>query len=254
MKRLFPILLSLAALFVSCEKARVITPEELENDRNKKVVDFSYSINGQTVTFTNKSETRVMVFWDFGDGQTSGETNPTHKYSKDGTYTVKLDGLWIYVDDPLTLNFKTIQKTITINTGGGGGGEQPTYTKLFIYGIKYIDVDVAYDYYKAKLVDDDVFTTTWWHTNFTDIFLYSDKLPYTYTFNAPVEMSGLNEDNYYTLYVYHSTWYEGTEEIQCLKQNIQTSTFKDAIKNAKPYIQVQNNSGNTVVQLLCSYE
>lgn len=247
-KHVFLFAATAALLCLSCTSKIEDEINDRQQEINSTKVDFSYSVSDLTVTLTAECDAKVSRFVWFVDDEGIVETSKksyTYTFPKSGTYKVTLRGLW-------TTNGKSydkdVSKDITVQ-------ESPkNYTKIFIYGIKYIAVDVAYDYYKAKLVDDDVFTTTWWHTNFTDIFLYSDKLPYTYTFNAPVEMSGLNEDNYYTLYVYHSTWYDGTEEIQCLKQNIQTSTFKDAIKNAKPYIQVQNNSGNTVVQLLCSYE
>jgi len=42
------------------------------------------------VTFTNKSIFGSKFIWDFGDGDTSSEMHPIHKYSKSGFYTVKL--------------------------------------------------------------------------------------------------------------------------------------------------------------------
>ena len=43
------------------------------------------------VKFTDKSTGNVTSWkWNFGDGTTSTEQNPTHKYIKAGTYTVKL--------------------------------------------------------------------------------------------------------------------------------------------------------------------
>jgi PKD repeat protein len=44
-----------------------------------------------TVTFTNTSTgVPTQWFWDFGDGQTSRLENPTHTYTADGSYTVRL--------------------------------------------------------------------------------------------------------------------------------------------------------------------
>lgn len=41
--------------------------------------------------------------WDFGDGQTSAEDNPAHKYSQQGNYTVSLTAFDIYDDKNETL-------------------------------------------------------------------------------------------------------------------------------------------------------
>lgn len=52
--------------------------------------EFSYSIEGDEVTFTNFSVGGDSYLWDFGDGNTSTEENPVHTYEEDGDYTVTL--------------------------------------------------------------------------------------------------------------------------------------------------------------------
>jgi plastocyanin len=62
------------------------------------VADFEFSpaqpVAGQTVKFTDKSKDpdgQVKSWqWDFGDGTTSTEQNPSHVYRTAGTFTVKL--------------------------------------------------------------------------------------------------------------------------------------------------------------------
>jgi len=58
------------------------------------IADFSYSIIGGNITLTDKSYDTdgeiVAWHWDFGDGKTSYEQNPSHTYKKSGTYTVTL--------------------------------------------------------------------------------------------------------------------------------------------------------------------
>lgn len=65
-----------------------------------KDVDFTYSVDGDqytidfyvvsTIQFTNTSAKQGAVRWDFGDGETSTEQNPLHKYDKAGVYKVTL--------------------------------------------------------------------------------------------------------------------------------------------------------------------
>lgn len=45
----------------------------------------------ETVTFTDLSTGSIVLWsWDFGDGNASTEQNPTHIYTEEGSYTVKL--------------------------------------------------------------------------------------------------------------------------------------------------------------------
>jgi len=62
------------------------------------------------VTFTDKSTGSPAAWkWDFGDGSKSFLQNPTHKYSKAGTYTVSLT-----VKNAKGSNTKTISGYITV--------------------------------------------------------------------------------------------------------------------------------------------
>jgi hypothetical protein len=45
---------------------------------------------GPSITFVNKSENAQKYLWDFGDGATSTDENPTHVYSNYNSKTVKL--------------------------------------------------------------------------------------------------------------------------------------------------------------------
>lgn len=51
---------------------------------------FTSSQNGLSVNFTNTSTNATSYSWQFGDGQTSTEQNPSHTYLNDGNYTVIL--------------------------------------------------------------------------------------------------------------------------------------------------------------------
>jgi PKD repeat protein len=62
------------------------------------------------VVFTDKSTGAPTAWkWNFGDGTTSTKQNPTHKYSKAGTYTVSLT-----VTNAAGSNTKTVSTYITV--------------------------------------------------------------------------------------------------------------------------------------------
>ncbi len=52
--------------------------------------DITQSETPATVSFTNLTTNAINYQWDFGDGTYSIEENPSHYYSENGTYTVKL--------------------------------------------------------------------------------------------------------------------------------------------------------------------
>ena len=54
---------------------------------------FASAVNGLTVSFTNTSSNATSYSWDFGDGNSSTETDPTHTYANDGDYTVVLTAI-----------------------------------------------------------------------------------------------------------------------------------------------------------------
>lgn len=81
----------------------VIGPQNLSNNCN--LAAFKFELNKiypaigdpeplicipDPVIFNNNSANGNTFFWDFGDGSTSYDINPTHYYTSPGTYTVKL--------------------------------------------------------------------------------------------------------------------------------------------------------------------
>jgi len=52
---------------------------------------FTVETSELTASFTNTSLNAETYSWDFGDGATSTEENPTHTYAAEGTYSVTLD-------------------------------------------------------------------------------------------------------------------------------------------------------------------
>jgi PKD repeat protein len=70
---------------------------------------FTSSTSQNTVSFTNTSVDATSYLWTFGDGTNSVETNPTHTYATDGTFTVTLSATNI-------CGTITTEQTVTIVT------------------------------------------------------------------------------------------------------------------------------------------
>ena len=70
-------------VLISCEK-------DAPNPVASFILDKTSSQIGETIYFVNTSENASNYFWDFGDGNTSTDENPTYSYSSDGTFTITL--------------------------------------------------------------------------------------------------------------------------------------------------------------------
>lgn len=71
----------------SCKK------DDDDDSSGTPVASFQFEIsegNFLEVKFTNFSQNATSYLWDFGDGETSTEANPTHVYAEANTYNVKL--------------------------------------------------------------------------------------------------------------------------------------------------------------------
>lgn len=85
------------------------------------VADFTDTVNGLSVAFSNKSTdsdgTIASSAWDFGDGSTSTDMSPSHSYAASGTYNVSLS----VTDNAGLTNTKTA--TVTVSAPGGTGSQ-----------------------------------------------------------------------------------------------------------------------------------
>src|SRR5690606_89689 len=57
---------------------------------NNPVIDFSVQVNDQQIETQNGSQYANEVLWNFGDGNTSNEKQPSHTYAQAGNYTITL--------------------------------------------------------------------------------------------------------------------------------------------------------------------
>jgi PKD repeat protein len=84
-------------LFLGCQKDDSDEAETIvSNSAVNPVASFTSSQQGQdlesryTWNFSSVLENTSVFVWDFGDGNTSSEANPSHTYERAGTYTVIL--------------------------------------------------------------------------------------------------------------------------------------------------------------------
>lgn len=77
--------------------------------------DFTFTTNGLTVLFNNRSTPAGLTYtWLFGDGTTSSEANPVHTYAVAGSYDVTLRAI-------NSSGESTVTKTVTV----AGAGSSP---------------------------------------------------------------------------------------------------------------------------------
>ena len=114
------------------------------------VPDFTFSTSALTVEFTDASVLAVSHSWDFGDGNTSTELNPTHTYAVAGTYDVTLT----------TTNDAGVSRSVTKPVPVGG--VEPTFKAIVLNGncndhtVETGDNADAWDMTPNSTVVDDV--------------------------------------------------------------------------------------------------
>jgi PKD repeat protein/predicted esterase len=77
--------------------------------QHKPTADFDYLASDLLVDFTDNSTDAISWHWDFGDGNTSTEQNPSHTYTQEDSYQVLL-----YVENDI-LSWDTISYHIEIS-------------------------------------------------------------------------------------------------------------------------------------------
>lgn len=143
-------------------------------------VDFTYTSDGQNVTFTNNSSPELKAYqWLFGDNTyVFNKETVTHPYKNTGTYEVSLT-----CKDKNGYPYECT-KTITVGTGH--------YNKAYIVGFKLYDAYVIVSdpiYFRFECIGHGLMggTNPVIKTAYTTNDITPDDLPYTMSI-TPVEV------------------------------------------------------------------
>lgn len=217
-------LLYFLLLIISCGGYN--PPQDPDNgSASTPTVDFSYILRHPFYAhFNNMSDVAPQYKWDFGDGCTSTEKSPTHKYKSKGVYKVVLiigDG---------NNNYK-VEKNVTI--------KEPT--KCYVSGIVYENIPKNNEYYKIRFTDDYlIFETLYWHTDW--VLLSSNNIPYTYNLKSKKQIDFNKSEYVVRLYQNGSTSGDGEQKA---KWNVYPADIK-----AKYLESVTGSVNNAKVTLL----
>lgn len=113
----------LVDIFAACTKKDALPPPA-------PVADFSFAVINDgllpaIVSFTSTSKNATSYTWEFGDGATSTQANPTHQFAATGTYSIKLTATGqggtnsISKNIVVTLSKPKVSFTYTITNNGG---------------------------------------------------------------------------------------------------------------------------------------
>lgn len=148
----------------------------------KPVADFSYSILtkvGENVTFSNLSENSDQFLWDFGDGSTSTQSDPSHVFAKPGSYTISLEAIG---EKESSYASKELQITgITYSFKNSTSYNLPTFYSFYWDGTDIQDF-IAHGALSIGEETDVVITdrtSIWFGVTIGDAVLVSDKFSLT---------------------------------------------------------------------------
>lgn len=173
------------------------------------------------VVLTNTSSNATSYVWDFGDGTTSTEKNPTHKYKTMGVYRVKLTAKSGNKSDSYETTVEIKAPSICTITGF-------TITKIPTNN-KYYQVQLTDDYIVSKTT---IFWTGWF-------LLSSANVPYEYPLTSP---KTLNIENKYVIRLYKYTGTGNPSETQASGKGDWTATILSSDLKTYPETLTYSNS------------
>ncbi len=97
------------------DSAIILKAGSFAGNISQPVPSFTYTINGNTVTFTNTTTNGMSYYWDFGDGTTSTEENPVHQYSSPQIYQVLLKAYNHCYESEIYFTIDLLQQNFSYN-------------------------------------------------------------------------------------------------------------------------------------------
>ena len=223
------LLLLLAIAIVGCEPNEPYPGTGYVPEKAQPTANFTHTASGLTVKFTNQSKNASTYYWDFGDGKTSTEKNPTHTYKEAGTYIVALDAI-------NGEKKNTQRKSVTVTVP----------TEVAVIGFRFDKVGLDGKYWTARLDDTGpVYISTW--AEISPYRLYQSDTPKTIKFSSPIQLKNLSMHKTYTIYAH---WSDKSNSgfTQRLKQTIYRDS--ELYRGYPTEITKKNNAGDTQVTLL----
>lgn len=234
--------LALIAMLCACGGGGYNPPEPQPNgngnnnstnpSQKRPVANFDYKKQHPLkVEFSDKSTySDGGVKWDFGDGTTSTDRNPIHKYTSKGVYNVSLTASCFTSG---LSDKKIIQITIT----------EPT--KCVVSGITYEQIPANNEYYNIRCTDDYIlFETCYWYTDWS--LLSSTNIPFVDVFTNKQEVDFGKSEYVVRLYKNNKTSGKGA---QVSSWSIYPSNIK-----SKFYESLTCTSNNAKVKLLFEWK
>lgn len=173
------------------------------------------------VVLTNTSSNATSYLWDFGDGTTSTEKSPTHRYKTIGVYKVKLTAKSANKSDSYETNVEIKAPTTCLITGF-------TITKIPTNN-KYYQVQLTDDY----LINKTTYFWTKWY------LLSSANVPYDHTLSSS---KTLNIEDKYVIRLYKYTGTGNPSDTQASGKGDWTATILSSDLKTYPETLTYSNS------------
>ncbi len=130
----------------------------LHDESEHTQADFTFVVNGANVTFTNESLRASSYSWDFQDGQTSTNENPSIWYSGIGTYNVSLISESSCDSDTVDYDVEITQVSIEENEDLGLSYAQVSPGVFEILGTNAVDLITVVDA-SGRFISESTSTT-----------------------------------------------------------------------------------------------